>query len=105
MKLVATTAPGAHAAFPTLPPAASVLPGYAVEIWVGVFAPAGTPPDLIALYNDAINRIATSKETTALLDMDGTAPAALSSADFGRRVADDLAQWRQVAQSHHISVE
>lgn len=105
VKLVATTAPAAHAAFPDLPPAANVLPGYAVEIWVGVFAPAGTPQDLVDLYNDAINRIATSRETTALLDMDGTVPAALSSADFGRRVASDFAQWRNVAQSHHISVE
>ncbi len=105
VKLVATTASVAHPAFPDLPPAAKVLPGYAVEIWVGVFAPAGTPQDLVDLYNDAINHIATSTETTALLDMDGTAPAALSSAEFGRRVAGDLAQWRNLAQSHHISVQ
>ncbi|OAE61498.1 ABC transporter substrate-binding protein [Achromobacter xylosoxidans] len=105
VKLVATTASVAHPAFPDLPPAAKVLPGYAVEIWVGVFAPAGTPQDLVDLYNDAINHIATSNETTALLDMDGTAPAALSSAEFGRRVAGDLAQWRNLAQSHHISVQ
>lgn len=105
VKLVATTASVTHPAFPDLPPAAKVLPGYAVEIWVGVFAPAGTPQDLVDLYNDAINHIATSNETTALLDMDGTAPAALSSAEFGRRVAGDLAQWRNLAQSHHISVE
>lgn len=105
VRLVATTAPAAHPAFPDLPPAAQVLPGYTVEIWVGVFAPAGTPRDLIARYNDAINQISASKETTALLDMDGTVPAALSSADFGRRVAGDLAQWRNVAQGHHITME
>jgi len=105
VRLVATTAPKPHPAFPALPAAAELLSGYAIEIWVGVFAPAGTPQDLVEVYNDAFNRIAKSSETTALLDMDGTVPTALSSADFGRRVADDLAQWRTVAQSHHISVE
>ncbi len=105
VKLVATTARGPHAAFPNLPPAASVLPGYAVDIWVGVFAPAGTPQDLVDRYNAAINRIARSPETTSLLDMDGTVPASMTSGEFGKRVASDLEQWRAVAQSHHISVE
>ncbi|OZI77217.1 tripartite tricarboxylate transporter substrate-binding protein [Bordetella genomosp. 12] len=105
IKLVATTARQAHPAFPKLEPAAALLPGYSVDIWVGVFAPAGTPPALIERYNQAINQVAKAPETTALLDMDGTVPAAISSADFGARVARDYALWRDVALSHHISVE
>jgi len=105
VKLLATTARSASQAFPKLPPAASVVPGYAMDIWVGVFAPAGTPRDLVDRYNAAINRISRTPQTTALLDMDGTVPASLTSAEFGRRVADDYAQWRAVAQSHRIGIE
>lgn len=105
IKLVATTARDAHPAFPKLAPAASVLPGYSVDIWVGVFAPAGTPQDLVDRYNQAINRAAATPESTALLDMDGTVPTAIGSAEFGQRVARDYALWRDVARSHHISVE
>lgn len=105
IKLVATTARDPHPAFPKLAPAAAILPGYAVDIWVGVFAPAGTPQDLIDRYNQAINRVARTPESTALLDMDGTVPAAIGSAEFAQRVARDYALWRDVAQSHHISVE
>lgn len=105
IKLVATTARDPHPAFPKLAPAAAILPGYAVDIWVGVFAPAGTPQDLIDRYNQAINRVARTPESTALLDMDGTVPAAIGSTEFAQRVARDYALWRDVAQSHHISVE
>ncbi|QII87207.1 tripartite tricarboxylate transporter substrate binding protein [Bordetella hinzii] len=105
IKLVATTARDPHPAFPKLAPAAAILPGYAVDIWVGVFAPAGTPQDLIDRYNQAINRVARTPESTALLDMDGTVPAAIGSTEFAQRVARDHALWRDVAQSHHISVE
>ncbi|MFU2050246.1 tripartite tricarboxylate transporter substrate-binding protein [Bordetella hinzii] len=105
IKLVATTARAPHPAFPKLAPAAAILPGYAVDIWVGVFAPAGTPQDLIDRYNQAINRVARTPESTALLDMDGTVPAAIGSTEFAQRVARDYALWRDVAQSHHISVE
>ncbi|MGK4922795.1 tripartite tricarboxylate transporter substrate-binding protein [Bordetella hinzii] len=105
IKLVATTARAPHPAFPKLAPAAAILPGYAVDIWVGVFAPAGTPQDLIDRYNQAINRVARTPESTALLDMDGTVPAAIGSTEFAQRVTRDYALWRDVAQSHHISVE
>ncbi len=105
IKLVATTAKGPSPAFPKLPAAATVVPGYAVDIWVGVFAPAGTPPDLVERYNKAINRISRAPQTTALLDLDGTVPESLSPAEFGQRVAQDYAQWRDLAQSHHITVE
>ncbi|MFC4278023.1 tripartite tricarboxylate transporter substrate-binding protein [Achromobacter aloeverae] len=105
IKLVATTAKDASPAFPKLPPASSVVPGFAIDIWVGVFAPAGTPQDLVDRYNKAINRISRTRQTTALLDMDGTVPESLTSAEFGERVSRDYAQWRDLARSHHITVE
>ena len=101
--LIATTAQGESPAFPTLPPAEGLLPGYHVSIWVGVFAPAGTPQTLLDIYNQAFNEIARSPATTSLLDMDGTVPTALSSAEFGKLVASDLARWKDVAQAHSIN--
>lgn len=103
VRLLATTARARHAAFPDLAPAAATLPGYAVEIWVGVFAPAGTPQPYIDRLNAALNEISASPATTTLLDIDGTIPARLSSAEFGKRVRDDLALWREVTAKHDIT--
>src|SRR5258706_7056769 len=47
VKTLAITSKDKHPAFPDLPPIAATAPGYAIDIWVGVFAPAGTPEPLL----------------------------------------------------------
>jgi tripartite-type tricarboxylate transporter receptor subunit TctC len=105
LKALAVTSKQPHAAFPDLPPLASAVPGYAIDIWVGVFAPAGTPAPLLDRLNREINEIAASPELAAVLEPDGTVPLALSSTAFAARVRDDLAQWKQVAAEHKIVAE
>src|SRR5512134_3033483 len=51
---LAVTSKEPHPAFTDLPPLASAVPGYAIDIWVGVFAPAGTPPALVERLNREI---------------------------------------------------
>ncbi|WP_333903945.1 tripartite tricarboxylate transporter substrate-binding protein [Achromobacter insolitus] len=103
--LLATTAQAPSPAFPDLPPAAQALPGYSVQIWVGVFAPAGTPRPYIDKLNAALNEIAASPEMKALLDLDGTVPTRMDSAEFGTRVREELALWQGIARKHNISAE
>jgi len=103
VRLVATTAPGENAAFPALPPAARTIPGYDVDIWVGIFAPAGTSADLIEKYNKAFNEINRSRRLAELLSLDGATPAAMDSQSFAMRVKDDLDRWRSVAKQHNIT--
>ncbi len=103
--LLATTAQAPSPAFPDLPPAAQALPGYSVQIWVGVFAPVGTPQPYIDKLNAALNEIAASPEMKALLDLDGTVPTRMDSAEFGTRVREELALWQGIARKHNISAE
>jgi len=105
VKLLATTAQAASPTFPGLSPAAQSLPGYSVQIWVGVFAPAGTPQPYIDKVNAALNEISASSEMRALLDLDGTVPARMDSAAFGARVREDLALWQGIARKHNISAQ
>jgi len=105
VKLLATTAQSPSPAFPDLPPAAQALPGYSVQIWVGVFAPAGTPQPYIDKLNAALVEIAASPEMKALLDLDGTVPSRMDSAEFGARVREELGQWQAIARKHNISAE
>ena len=59
---VGVTSVKPHPAFPDMPPLATVAPGFDVDIWVGVFAPAGTPDAIVARLNQEINAIAASAE-------------------------------------------
>lgn len=102
---LAVTSRQPHPAFPSLPALATTVPSYAIDIWVGVLARAGTPAALVELYNREINQIASSPELALILNPDGATPVALSSAEFSKRLRDELLQWKQLASSHKIVAE
>lgn len=91
--------------FPDLPPVSASAPGFAIDIWVGVFAPAGTPAALVQRLNREINEISTSPEVRIPLDPDGALPASMTPAAFAARVKDDLALWKRIATDKKIVAE
>ena len=105
IRALAVTSGKPHAAFPDLPPLATVAPGFDVDIWVGVFAPAGTPQAIVDRLNQEINAIAASPELSPVLEPDGTLPEAISPAVFAGRIKDELGQWKQIATEHKIVAE
>ena len=105
LRALAVTSKQPHPSFPNLPPLTTTVPGYSIDIWVGVFAPAGTPAPLIERLNREINEIAASPELAKVLGPDGTVPAGISPASFAARVKEELAQWKQLATDHKIIAE
>jgi len=105
VRTLGVTSKDPHRAFPDLPAIAAAAPGYGIEIWVGVFAPAGTPPALVERLNREINEISASPELAAILEPEGTVPQAMSATAFAGRVRDELAQWKRVAAEHKIVAE
>jgi len=105
VKALAVTSKDAHPAFVDLPPLAASVPGFAIDIWVGVLAPAGTPAALIDRLNHEINAIAASPELATILEPDGTVAAAMTPAAFAARVKEELSQWKQIASDHKIIAE
>jgi tripartite-type tricarboxylate transporter receptor subunit TctC len=102
---VGVTSAKPHPAFPDMQPLATVAPGFDVDIWVGVFAPAGTPDAVVARLNREINAIAASTALAPVLEPDGTLPEAISPATFADRMKDELAQWKKIAADHRIVAE
>jgi len=105
VRALAVTSRKAHPAFADLPPLAAALPGFSIDIWVGVFAPAGTSAPLIERLNREINDISASPELGAILEPDGTVAIAMSPPAFAARVKEELAQWKQIATEHKIVAE
>lgn len=105
IKALAVTSDKPHPAFPDLPPLATVASGFNVDIWVGVFAPAGTPAAIVDRLNREINMVAASPELSPVLEPDGTLPEAISPAAFAARIKTELGQWKQIATDHKIVAE
>jgi len=105
VRAIAVTSQRPSPAFPDLPPLAAAVPGYAIEIWVGVFAPAGTPAPLVERLNREVNEISASPELRTFLEPDGAAALALRPAAVAARIKEDLAQWKRIAAERKISVD
>jgi tripartite-type tricarboxylate transporter receptor subunit TctC len=86
---------------PTL--AESGLPQFDVSAWTGLFAPAGTPPDVIARLNHETLRIAEDKDYAARIKAMGTDVASSTPEQFAAFVRDDVARWTTVIQSAGIA--
>jgi len=105
MRLIAVTTDAPNPFFPDLPTMATVAPGYSAEVWTAVYAPAGTPPDVVARINRAINAVATSPDMAALMRNDGTIPLNLTPEAAAQHVRDSYATWKRVATDKGIALD
>jgi tripartite-type tricarboxylate transporter receptor subunit TctC len=105
VRAIAVTSPKPSPAFPDLPPLWAAVPGYAIDIWVTVFAPAGTPAPLVERLNKEINEISASPELRVFLDPDGALPVALTPAAISARLKQELAQLKKIAAERKISLD
>ena len=105
VRAIAVTSPKPSPAFPDLPPVATAVPGYSMDIWVTVFAPAGTPGPVVERLNKEINEISASPELRTFLDPDGAQPVALAPAAIAARMKQDLAQLKKIAAERKISMD
>jgi tripartite-type tricarboxylate transporter receptor subunit TctC len=105
VRLVAVTSPKPHPAFPGVPTMASVAPGLSIDIWVGFFAPLGTPSTVVQRLNRELNEVAKTKAVRDVVELDGSMPIALSPEEFGGRVRSSYAAWKKLATDKNIIVD
>lgn len=102
VRALAVTSKQASPVFPKLPPLSATVPGYSMEIWVCVFAPAGTPLPLIERLNREIREIAASPELKMFLEPDGALPVSITPPALAARLKEELAQWKAIATERKI---
>ena len=73
--------------------------------WLGVVAPAGTPPAIIDKLNAAFRESLAPPETRARLATLGAEIKIGTPAEFGKMLADELALWTAVVKAANIKVE
>jgi tripartite-type tricarboxylate transporter receptor subunit TctC len=73
--------------------------------WLGVVAPAGTPPDIIAKLNAAFRESLNDPATRARLDTLGAEIRIDTPETFGKMIENQLALWRDVVAAAGIKAE
>ena len=88
---------------PTLPEQG--IKGVDIDFWLGMLAPAATPPETVARYNTVLNEILRAPKTAEKLTTQGFVGVGGTAGDFGGLIARDLAKWRKVVKDAGISPE
>jgi tripartite-type tricarboxylate transporter receptor subunit TctC len=102
---IAVTTARRSPAMPDLPAIGEALPGYAADFWFGMWAPAGTPADIVARLNQALSRILRQPEVLERLRTDGYDPVGSTPDEFARVIARDIATWSKVVKDGHIKAD
>jgi tripartite-type tricarboxylate transporter receptor subunit TctC len=92
-------------ALPGVPAFESVFPGVGIDAWHGIFAPATTPPSLIAQLAGDIGKAVLSTEVSTRLRELGFQPTGLPYPRFNEVVARDLERWGKVIRDNNIRAD
>jgi tripartite-type tricarboxylate transporter receptor subunit TctC len=107
-KLNALAATGSRRA-PALPDLPTVSEqGYKFDAdgWYGVFAPAGTPDDIVRRMNDEINKVlATDEMRQKFFSQNMPTPPIKTAAQFAATVRSDVALWQGLAKAVNLKID
>ncbi len=106
LRALATIGAVRSAAAPELPTVAeAALPGFAVTNWIGLFAPAGTAPDIVRRWNAEVARFMQSPEIQARLPNEGARFIAMTPEEFAGFVKAEIAKWGPVVKASGARVD
>ena len=93
-------------AFPDVPTIAeSGLPDYEVVSWQGIFAPAGTPPDIVKRLNEEIVRILRMPDVVERMDTLGLEPVGNTPDEFAKFQRAEIVKWAKVVKEAGLKPE
>jgi tripartite-type tricarboxylate transporter receptor subunit TctC len=88
-----------------VPTLAEFVPGYDASQWYGVGAPKDTPTEVIEKLNNEINAITADPTIKARLAGLGVDPMSMTSAEFGKFIAEETEKWGKVIRAANIKAD
>jgi tripartite-type tricarboxylate transporter receptor subunit TctC len=105
VRALATTGAKRNPLTPDLPTVAETVPGYEATIWLGVMAPKGTPKEVIAYLNGAINKVINRPDVKEAWLKQGAIPLVKTPEEFDAYLRKDIEKWGSVVKSAGIKVQ
>lgn len=106
LKAIAVSSAQRSTALPNVPTfIESGVPDFVADSWVGILAPAKTPPAIVQRLNTELNAVLNDPEVRQRLQGLGIAAAPGTSAQFGEAMKSDLARYGEVVKAAGIKVE
>ena len=104
LKCLAHTGRGRLATLPDVPAVAETLPGFEAYEWHGVFAPAGTAPEIVAKLNAGLNAVLRQPDIVARLAQLNVEARQNTPEEFRVFVASEMDKWGRVVREANIKL-
>jgi len=106
LRALATSGSNRSAALPDLPTFIEAgYPGFEVDLWLGIFAPAATPATSVARVNDEIRGALRDPAVMAAFAKVGVEPRSANPEESARFVRAEHDKWAQVVSGAHLRVK
>ena len=103
---IAVVGQSRSAAAPALPTVAeSGVPGFSVNNWIGLFAPAGTPTEVVRRINAEVQRVMRLPEIARRMEVEGERFMPGSPEDFAQFVRAEADKWGRVIRDAGLKAE
>jgi tripartite-type tricarboxylate transporter receptor subunit TctC len=90
---------------PDVPAIAETVPGYETSVFYGMSAPKGTPPEIVATLNKAVNEVLKDPKLIARFADIGGVPKPMAPEEYGKLIAAETGKWRKVVEFAGVSVD
>ena len=99
VRALATTGKARTSILPDVPTMAEAgVPGYEATLWLGLMAPKGTPPAVVARLNAEVGKITSNPEVRRAWLAQGTTPMTMGVDEFTRYLNEDIAKWARIVK-------
>jgi tripartite-type tricarboxylate transporter receptor subunit TctC len=102
LRAIAVTTPERSPVMKTIPTVAETVRGYAVESWYGLFAPAGTPDDVIIKLNNAAKQATQSAEFRRKMEPEGLVVSTGTPQELDAYVKREESRWKKIVKENNI---
>ncbi len=105
LRAIAVTSALPSPAFNRVPTVNDSIPGYGVESWYGIYAPAGTPVDVIATLHSAISAAVKNPDFVKKIEHEGLTIAVGSASELQAYVQNEQARWKKIITENKIQLQ
>jgi tripartite-type tricarboxylate transporter receptor subunit TctC len=106
IKALAVASPNRAPGFPDVPTTAEAgVPGYEVSTWYGIWAPKGTPNDLVERMGAEVQKALATPELKAAWHNSGSEIPNVTQAQFTAMIAAEISRWGQVVKAAGVKME
>jgi tripartite-type tricarboxylate transporter receptor subunit TctC len=103
---LATTGSERSPVYPDLPTVSEAgLPGYVVDLWLGVYTPAAVPPEVLAKLNSGIAKALKDEQLKTSFATFGLTPRGTTLAEGAAFTKSEYEKWKKVIDDGHITLD